>query len=102
MEEEDYCIAVKSPKQKSLSGTTTALGNGNLDVIKWKILADGEHMKKSEDPLTYPDQLAIKKVIDFEAQSFDTIFFNDFFPCILKGMPNFFMSTSLTSEPHST
>jgi hypothetical protein len=30
----------------------------------------------------YPDRLAIKKVIGFEAQSFDTIFFNDFFPCI--------------------
>jgi hypothetical protein len=55
MKQPDDFLSMELSSLRVATSFDMVIGDGNLDVIKWKILADGEHIKKSEDPLMYPD-----------------------------------------------
>jgi len=60
-------------------------GNGDNDVIEWEILRDDEHITEDNDHMEWPDDLEVKKDIDFNMNNqvfLADIFFKDFFPCI--------------------
>jgi len=59
-------------------------GNGDNDVIEWEmILGDNEHITEDNDHMEWPDDLQVKKDINFDdSKDLAAIFFEDFFPCI--------------------
>jgi hypothetical protein len=49
----------------------------------WTILQDGEHIRKEEDPMIYPDELEVNSNIDFDDdQNLSEILFREFMPSI--------------------
>ena len=63
------------------------------EVIEWEILADGVDI--TDNPMVYPEEIHMKKEIDFGSEPLDEIFFNHFFPCIeghAKKLDDFFKS----------
>ena len=58
-------------------------GNGNNDILEWEILPDNVHITEDNDHMEWPDDLQMKKDIQFDDNSKLTdIFFHEFFPCI--------------------
>ena len=58
-------------------------GNGDNEVIEWEILPDNVHITEDNDHMEWPDDLELKKDINFDDNNaLADIFFNDFFPCI--------------------
>jgi len=57
-------------------------GVGDRDLVEWEILPDGVHITGEHDPFKCPEELEMKKEIDFQKEALDEIFFRDFFPCI--------------------
>jgi hypothetical protein len=71
--------------KETLQSTTVyemQYGEEDEQKITWEILEDNKHIEAEDDPLHYPEHLHFKKVLDFNENEYDNIFFNNFFPTI--------------------
>ena len=54
-------------------------GNGDNDILEWEILPDNIHITEENDHMDWPDDLQMKKEIDFDDNNkLADIFFHEF------------------------